>query len=592
MNELSRILRYWVLLTILFISLASAFVTGIVVWRTWQAEEETRVAQKELIERHILVEYARISEEVYLNLDNWETRQKEIESIVGHRAGVAVRFVPSLDKPLNGNVDFPRLNWTLVGQESGVERLTVPLFFGDLLLGEMLLDMHWESGWAVGGIGRLSATAIGSAAALIAVWMATFLLLRRKVFAPLFDRLISFNRAAAISEATQMIAHDVRKPFHSLRLCLETMRSVTDAVDLRQFVEEAIPGVEASAAEVEDMLREIIATEKPPDDAFTEASIQDIVVEVAQRDLDHLRDATATIECTFAHSRKVQIDVGRVRRVIANVVRNGLQATKGDGRLWIRTRDVAGGNQRFVEVCVGNGGSRIAKEDIALLFDSFFTKGKADGTGLGLAIAKKFVEAHGGKIWCESSEESGTEFFFTLPATASWDQPSRGSVVLQPIASTPSEVRGREPIRAVGLAVTGTTSRNIGSLALRILVVEDDRIYRKALVRLIFGLRNAGVVADIDVIEAASAEEAVKLAATREIDLIVLDNDLGDGLPRGVDIIPQLRQQLSTAFICLHSSSPELRSIDEAPNLVLSKPMDVAKAERLLGAARKHSAGV
>src|SRR4029079_12962157 len=72
-----------------------------------------------------------------------------------------------------------------------------------------------------------------------------------------------------------------------------------------------------------------------------------------------------------------------------------------------------------VEIDITDSGPGIGAADLAHLFDNFWQAQRNDnrGVGLGLAIAKSVVEAHGGRIWCESMPGRGTTFSFTLPIT-------------------------------------------------------------------------------------------------------------------------------------------------------------------------------
>ena len=64
-------------------------------------------------------------------------------------------------------------------------------------------------------------------------------------------------------------------------------------------------------------------------------------------------------------------------------------------------------------------GAVIAPEDLDRIFEEFQQTDagarQREGTGLGLALAKRFVEMHGGRIWCDSELGKGSTFRFTLP---------------------------------------------------------------------------------------------------------------------------------------------------------------------------------
>jgi signal transduction histidine kinase len=66
---------------------------------------------------------------------------------------------------------------------------------------------------------------------------------------------------------------------------------------------------------------------------------------------------------------------------------------------------------------VSDTGCGIAPEHLPHVFDRFWQVQRSGrkGLGLGLAIARGIVEAHGGRIWVESSMGAGTTFLFTIP---------------------------------------------------------------------------------------------------------------------------------------------------------------------------------
>jgi signal transduction histidine kinase len=109
----------------------------------------------------------------------------------------------------------------------------------------------------------------------------------------------------------------------------------------------------------------------------------------------------------------VRADPLRVSQLVDNLVGNAIKFTPEKGRVTLK----AAPDGDSVLVQVTDTGPGIPPSDIPHLFDNFWQARRNDhrGVGLGLAIAKGVVEAHGGKIWCESTVGAGSTFSFTLP---------------------------------------------------------------------------------------------------------------------------------------------------------------------------------
>ena len=99
----------------------------------------------------------------------------------------------------------------------------------------------------------------------------------------------------------------------------------------------------------------------------------------------------------------VEVDPDKIKQVLLNLLLNALAAMPGGGKL---TVDLAAQGS-FLDVAVSDTGEGIRAEDLPRIYDPYFTS-KPAGTGLGLAVVQKIMDAHGGRIFVESTRGAGT----------------------------------------------------------------------------------------------------------------------------------------------------------------------------------------
>jgi signal transduction histidine kinase len=124
-----------------------------------------------------------------------------------------------------------------------------------------------------------------------------------------------------------------------------------------------------------------------------------------------------------ARSLAGTFDADRILQVLANLIGNSIKFTPSGGAIRI-------GGERAgddIQLSVRDTGPGIPEAQLEAVFERFWQIGRNDrrGLGLGLYIAKSIVEAHGGRIWAESTLGEGSTFRLTLPAAGPPETPLR-----------------------------------------------------------------------------------------------------------------------------------------------------------------------
>jgi two-component system sensor histidine kinase VicK len=114
-------------------------------------------------------------------------------------------------------------------------------------------------------------------------------------------------------------------------------------------------------------------------------------------------------------------DKTKSKHIIENLLDNAIKYTKNNGLITIDIKS----QSHYILVSVKDNGVGIPEKYLPSVFDKFTRVKnslsiKAGGTGLGLYIAKNLVEKQGGKIWLESTQKTGTTFYFTIPASSAF----------------------------------------------------------------------------------------------------------------------------------------------------------------------------
>lgn len=235
------------------------------------------------------------------------------------------------------------------------------------------------------------------------------------------ERLRRSEREGAWREMARQVAHEIKNPLTPMKLSIQHLQRAyqadpQQAAPLIKNVSETlieqietlnrIAGEFANFAQMPERRKELFDWRE-----VVQSVLQLFDTEIRERGIVCLMNIPPT-------PVMVDADRSQMTRVLNNLVKNALQALPEDRKGLL---EVSLNEEGVLQV--RDNGSGIPETIQAKVFSPNFTT-KSSGMGLGLAMCKNIMDAAGGRIWFETTENQGTVFFAQLPLAEDAKTPS------------------------------------------------------------------------------------------------------------------------------------------------------------------------
>jgi len=232
------------------------------------------------------------------------------------------------------------------------------------------------------------------------------------------DELLRDAKRESLELLAGGVAHDFNNLLTALLGNLSLARMDTSLSDeVQEWLEEA----EKATGRARDLTQQLLAFAKGGEPVRRLGNLTSCLREAAL-----FARQGSKVRCEFALAGDLwpaEVDAGQIGQVIHNLVLNAVQSMPRGGIVTVSARNVPRdmahqlglGAQPFVEIEVHDEGPGIKPENMARIFQPYFTT-KSTGSGLGLATSQTIARRHFGALRVESESGRGASFLLYLPA--------------------------------------------------------------------------------------------------------------------------------------------------------------------------------
>jgi two-component system sensor histidine kinase HydH len=218
------------------------------------------------------------------------------------------------------------------------------------------------------------------------------------------------QRLASVGSLAAGVAHEVRNPLSSIKgfatYFKERTGNVPEDQKIAEIMIQEVDRLNRVVGQLLELARPVSVSRIPiPIGPLIESTLKLTAVHAETKEIQIRTDLEQ-------ETQMVPVDPDRINQVLLNLYLNAIEAMETGGCLTVTLRPST--TKNGLEIKVQDNGTGIKQEDLAHIFDPYFTT-KPSGTGLGLAIVHNTIEAHDGEIVVESMPGKGTDITIFLP---------------------------------------------------------------------------------------------------------------------------------------------------------------------------------
>ena len=208
------------------------------------------------------------------------------------------------------------------------------------------------------------------------------------------------------------ISHDIKTPLTSVMgysdIILNSKLKKSEQLELIKKIHKKAKNMKDIVSDFDDYL----LSHKNRTYTFKNVTISSLLDNIKFEYYDDLKDKNIKLDLVNkAKYNYICIDVGKINRVISNLIINSIRHIENKGHITIECKD----DKDYFYFKFSDNGKGVKEENLSKIFDPLFTTDKSRKiSGLGLSITKEIVNMHGGTIKAYNNKDKGLTIEFSI----------------------------------------------------------------------------------------------------------------------------------------------------------------------------------